>query len=299
MTEIPMRPLLHLTVVALAGALGAVALAASAWSAGTALASVPVAWWSTSQIAQIAIVLACGIGAAGCLWHLASAGLALAILLQDAVAITSQASQASTTTTTSRGASARTVMGGRADVVLQRWGAPLVRRITTGALIAGIAISPAATAAPSASAPPDDLGWRVSTGAAAAPPDKSAPDPDGAESAQDSPPAEPAPPAVESAENADPAASSGSAPDDGTGTRTDSAHTHTVEPGESLWSITAAALGPDATDAQIVQTWPLVYETNTEPIGSDPSLLRPGAELRLPDALAQARPTPSEDRKQP
>jgi lysM domain-containing protein len=299
MTEIPMRPLLHLTVVALAGALGTAALAASAWSAGTALASVPVAWWSTSQIAQIAIVLACGIGAAGCLWHLASAGLALAILLRDAVAITSQASQASTTSRTSRGASARTVMGGRADVVLQRWGAPLVRRITTGALIAGIAISPAATAAPSASAPPDDLGWRVSTGAAAAPPDKSAPDPDGAESAQDSPPAEPAPPAVESAENADPAASSGSAPDDGTGTRTDSAHTHTVEPGESLWSITAAALGPDATDAQIVQTWPLVYETNTEPIGSDPSLLRPGAELRLPDALAQARPTPSEDRKQP
>ena len=294
-----MRPLLHLTVVALAGALGTAALAASAWSAGTALASVPVAWWSTSQIAQIAIVLACGIGAAGCLWHLASAGLALAILLRDAVAITSQASQASTTSRTSRGASARTVMGGRADVVLQRWGAPLVRRITPGALIAGIAISPAATAAPSASAPPDDLGWRVSTGAAAAPPDKSAPDPDGAESAQDSPPAEPAPPAVESAENADPAASSGSAPDDGTGTRTDSAHTHTVEPGESLWSITAAALGPDATDAQIVQTWPLVYETNTEPIGSDPSLLRPGAELRLPDALAQARPTPSEDRKQP
>ena len=291
-----MRPLLHLTVVALAGALGTAALAASAWSAGTALASVPVAWWSTSQIAQIAIVLACGIGAAGCLWHLASAGLALAILLQDAVAITSQAS---TTSRTSRGASARTVMGGRADVVLQRWGAPLVRRITTGALIAGIAISPAATAAPSASAPSDDLGWRVSTGAAAAPPDKSTPDPDGAESAQDSPPAEPAPPAVESAENADPAASSGSAPDDGTGTRTDSAHTHTVEPGESLWSITAAALGPDATDAQIVQTWPLVYETNTEPIGSDPSLLRPGAELRLPDALAQARPTPSEDRKQP
>ena len=297
-----MRPLLHLTVVALAGALGTAALAASAWSAGTALASVPVAWWSTSQIAQIAIVLACGIGAAGCLWHLASAGLALAILLQDAVAITSQAS---TTSRTSRGASAGTVMGGRADVVLQRWGAPLVRRITTGALIAGIAISPAATAAPSASAPPDDLGWRVSTGAAAAPPDESAPDPDGAESAQDSPPAEPAPPAVESAENADPAAPSDSAPeaadapDDETGTRTDSAHTHTVEPGESLWSITAAVLGPDATDAQIVQTWPLVYETNTESIGSDPSLLRPGAELRLPDALAQARPTPSEDRKQP
>ena len=288
-----MRPLLHLTVVVLVGALGTVALTASAWSAGTALASVPVAWWSTSQIAQIAIVLACGIGAAGCLWHLASAGLALAILLQDAVAVTSRASATSTTSRASRSASARTVMGGRADVLLQRWGAPLVRRITTGALIAGIAISPAATAAPSTSAPPDDLGWRVSTGAAAAPPDESAPDPDGAESAQDSPPA------VENAENADPAASSDSASDDETEPRTDSSHTHTVESGESLWSITAAALGPDATDAQIVQTWPLVYETNTESIGSDPSLLRPGAELRLPDALAQARPTPSEDRKQP
>ena len=81
-----MRALAHLIAVALASAVGTAALAASTWSAAAGLASVPVAWWSTAQIAQAAIVLACGLGTAGCLWHLASAGLALTVLLQDALA---------------------------------------------------------------------------------------------------------------------------------------------------------------------------------------------------------------------
>ena len=81
-----MRSLMHLVAVALAAAVGTAVLAANAWSAAAGLASVPVAWWSTAQIAQSAIALACGLGAAGCLWHLASAGLALTVLLQDALA---------------------------------------------------------------------------------------------------------------------------------------------------------------------------------------------------------------------
>ena len=68
-----MRSLMHLVAVALAAAVGTAVLAANAWSAAAGLASVPVAWWSTAQIAQSAIALACGLGAAGCLWHLASA----------------------------------------------------------------------------------------------------------------------------------------------------------------------------------------------------------------------------------
>ena len=131
-----MRALAHLIAVALVSAVGTAALAASTWSAAAGLASVPVAWWSTAQIAQAAIVLACGLGTAGCLWHLASAGLALTVLLQDALA-----------TADARGASAPVTSRSRAGTVLQRWGAPLVRRIATGAMIAGLTIAPAAAAA--------------------------------------------------------------------------------------------------------------------------------------------------------
>ena len=151
-----MRTLMRLVAVALAATLGTAALAASAWSAGAGLASVPLAWWGAAQIAQMAIVIACGLGAAGGLWHLASAGLALAVVLESAPA-----------TADARGASAPVTSRSRAGTVLQRWGAPLVRRIATGAMIAGLTIAPAAAAAaPSA---PDDLGWQVTSGQDPAP----------------------------------------------------------------------------------------------------------------------------------
>ena len=245
-----MRALAHLIAVALASAVGTAALAASTWSAAASLASVPVAWWSTAQIAQTATVLACGLGAAGCLWHLVSAGLALTVLIQDALA-----------TADARSAAASS----RANAVLQRWGAPLVRRITTGAVVAGLTIAPVAAAAPSA---PDDLGWQAGSGESSAPrgePAQPAPDVD-----------KPAPAPGETAEDRA-AGPSGSSTE------------HVVGPGDSLWSITATALGPGATDEQIVRAWPLVYETNAERIGADPSLIHPGDALELPDALAQAR----------
>ena len=249
-----MRALAHLIAVALASAVGTAALAASTWSAAAGLTSVPVAWWSTAQIAQAAIVLACGLGTAGCLWHLASAGLALTVLLQDALA-----------TADARSAPASAAAGSRANAALQRWGAPLVRRIAAGAVVAGLTIAPVAAAAPSA---PDDLGWQAGSGESSAPrgePAQPAPDVD-----------KPAPAPDEPAEDRA-AGSSGSSTE------------HVVGPGDSLWSITATALGPGATDEQIVRAWPLVYETNAERIGADPSLIHPGDALELPDALAQAR----------
>lgn len=249
-----MRALAHLIAVALASAVGTAALAASTWSAAAGLASVPVAWWSTAQIAQAAIVLACGLGTAGCLWHLASAGLALTVLLQDALA-----------TADARGAPAGAAAGSRANAALQRWGAPLVRRIAAGAVVAGLTIAPVAAAAPSA---PDDLGWQAGSEESSAPraePAQPAPDVD-----------KPAPAPGETAEDRA-AGPSGSSTE------------HVVGPGDSLWSITATALGPGATDEQIVRAWPLVYETNAERIGADPSLIHPGDALELPDALAQAR----------
>lgn len=249
-----MRALAHLIAVALASAVGTAALAASTWSAAAGLTSVPVAWWSTAQIAQAAIVLACGLGTAGCLWHLASAGLALTVLLQDALA-----------TADARGAPACAAAGSRANAALQRWGAPLVRRIAAGAVVAGLTIAPVAAAAPSA---PDDLGWQAGSEESSAPraePAQPAPDVD-----------KPAPAPGETAEDRA-AGPSGSSTE------------HVVGPGDSLWSITATALGPGATDEQIVRAWPLVYETNAERIGADPSLIHPGDALELPDALAQAR----------
>ncbi|WP_459278779.1 LysM peptidoglycan-binding domain-containing protein [Arthrobacter sp. TMS1-12-1] len=55
-----------------------------------------------------------------------------------------------------------------------------------------------------------------------------------------------------------------------------------VAPGDSLWSITGAHLGPLATAADIAEAWPAWYDTNRAVIGIDPSLLLPGTVLRAP-----------------
>jgi hypothetical protein len=60
----------------------------------------------------------------------------------------------------------------------------------------------------------------------------------------------------------------------------------TVHTGDSLWSIAAAHLGPDATAAQIARQWPRWYAENRGVIGADPTLIRPGQQLRPPDGHA-------------
>jgi hypothetical protein len=56
----------------------------------------------------------------------------------------------------------------------------------------------------------------------------------------------------------------------------------TVRRGDSLWSLTAARLGPSATDARIAAEWPRWYAANRQVIGPDPSVIHPGQQLRPP-----------------
>jgi nucleoid-associated protein YgaU len=58
----------------------------------------------------------------------------------------------------------------------------------------------------------------------------------------------------------------------------------TVRPGDSLWSIAAAALGPFASDADIAREWPRLYAANRAAVGANPHFLRPGLVLVLPPA---------------
>lgn len=57
-----------------------------------------------------------------------------------------------------------------------------------------------------------------------------------------------------------------------------------VAPGDSIWSIVAAQLGPLATAADIAEAWPAWYDTNRAVIGHDPCLLIPGQILVPPRA---------------
>jgi nucleoid-associated protein YgaU len=62
-----------------------------------------------------------------------------------------------------------------------------------------------------------------------------------------------------------------------------------VRPGDSLWSIAADHLPPDAPAATIATAWPQWYTANRERIGHDPHLIHPGTRLLLPPDPA-ARP---------
>ncbi len=68
-------------------------------------------------------------------------------------------------------------------------------------------------------------------------------------------------------------------------------HPRTVEvrPGDCLWTLTEALLGPQASDAQVARAWPLLRRANLAVLGPDPDLVRPGTTLRVPVSL-QHRP---------
>ncbi|MCC3290466.1 LysM peptidoglycan-binding domain-containing protein [Arthrobacter sp. zg-Y1110] len=55
-----------------------------------------------------------------------------------------------------------------------------------------------------------------------------------------------------------------------------------VAAGDTLWSLAASQLGPQATDAETAALWPRWYELNREVIGPDPGLIRPGQVLAVP-----------------
>lgn len=55
-----------------------------------------------------------------------------------------------------------------------------------------------------------------------------------------------------------------------------------VRRGDTLWTIAATHLGPDATDAEIARAWPRWYAVNADAIGEDPHHLLPGTLLTPP-----------------
>lgn len=58
-----------------------------------------------------------------------------------------------------------------------------------------------------------------------------------------------------------------------------------VEPGDTLWEITAAHLGPGASDNETARAWPAVYALNRAVIGDDPGRIKPGQRLLLPTGV--------------
>lgn len=56
-----------------------------------------------------------------------------------------------------------------------------------------------------------------------------------------------------------------------------------VHRGDTLWSIAARHLGPNASDAEIAQAWPAWFDANRAVIGDDPDLILPGQVLRAPE----------------
>jgi nucleoid-associated protein YgaU len=67
-----------------------------------------------------------------------------------------------------------------------------------------------------------------------------------------------------------------------TGSRQKTATAVVVRPGDCLWTIAAASLGPGASNAEIAAEWPRWYAVNRQVVGPDPDLLLPGTALRPP-----------------
>lgn len=55
-----------------------------------------------------------------------------------------------------------------------------------------------------------------------------------------------------------------------------------VRPGDSLWALAAARLGPHASAAEVDRAWRVLYRLNRPVVGPDPDLIRPGQQLQLP-----------------
>lgn len=263
-----MRARQRLTLLACASGAVLILLGRTAHSAAEQLATVPPQSWGQSELSDAVVAGTCACGTLGALWHVVSALVALMALAGE------------------KGPGPHG-LGGTSTLaarVLATWGAPAVRRITASALLVSLSSAPALATQETGGG--DDLGWRPNSSAPASPPSQSSTpsepeqspsststgsgDSDGANRSADSTPP--------SSQMARPSTDPGSPAPPGP--------THTVTPGESLWSITAHLLPAGSSPARIAQAWPALYRANSEEIGTDPALIRPGAVLSVPDSLS-------------
>ena len=258
----------RLTLLACASGAVLILLGRTAHSAAEQLATVPPQSWGLSELSDAVVAGTCACGTLGALWHVVSALVALIALAGEKGP--DPHGLGSTSTLAAR--------------VLATWGAPAVRRITASALLVSLSSAPALATQETGGG--DDLGWR---------PTSSAPSSPSSQSSTPSPP-EQSPSSASTgsgnsedasqSEDSTPPGSQTPQPPTGPDAPPSSSPTHTVTPGESLWSITAHLLPAGSSPARIAQAWPALYRANSEEIGADPSLIHPGAVLSVPDSLS-------------
>ena len=259
----------RLTLLACASGAVLILLGRTAHSAAEQLTTVPPQSWGLSELSDAIVAGTCACGTLGALWHVVSALVAL-------IALAGEKGPGP------HGLGGTSTLAAR---VLATWGAPAVRRITASALLVSLSSAPALATQETGGG--DDLGWR---------PTSSAPSSPSSQSSTPSPPEQSPSSASTGSDDSDGASQSADSTPPGSQTpqpstspdsQTSSTPTsHTVAPGESLWSITAHLLPVDSGPARIAQAWPALYRANSEEIGADPSLIRPGAVLNVPDSLS-------------
>ena len=256
----------RLTLLACASGAVLILLGRTAHSAAEQLATVPPQSWGLSELSDAVVAGTCACGTLGALWHVVSALVALMALAGEKGP-------------DPHGLGGTSTLAAR---VLATWGAPAVRRITASALLVSLSSAPALATQETGGG--DDLGWR---------PTSSAPSSPSSQSSTPSPPEQsPSSASTGSGDSEDASQSADSTPPGsqtpqpptGPDAPPSSSPTHTVTPGESLWSITAHLLPAGSSPARIAQAWPALYRANSEEIGTDPALIRPGTVLSVPDS---------------
>ena len=313
----------RLLVLATAASLLALALVLTCLQAVSALVAVPTSWWGPSQLSAALVALASAAGAVGAAWHALSALLALLVLpargrrrapapAQRLLArwgapwvrriLVGTLSLSAVTAPALAAVPTPDDLGWRPT---QSAPAPAPQAAddvaATGDPAAG---DPAAGPAPEDTADPSPADPAAPGGAAsggtapggtappgglpsgAAPSSPTAPGPQGAPPGAPGYPGapgsqgSPAPGAEEEATAPAPAGTGASHGTRATGS-------HTVRPGESLWSITADLLHTTDRGA-IASAWPTLWAANRVVVGRDPGLIRPGTVLQVPEALRPA-----------
>lgn len=224
------------------------AVAAAVWLAGTSvqgareLSSAPL---RAEYLDDVVLVAVCAVGTLVAGWYALSAALLLSARALEG-----------------RGRG-RSAVGSHLLATVARAGAPGLRRLAAGSLLAGLTLTGGTTAFASPTAASDDLGWSASV---------SVPSPGPAQTPAQTPAQIPAQTASATPHrSAAPAAQSPAAP-------------YVVQPGDCLWDIAERHLPGTPSNLTIAHEWQRWYAANAAVIGGDPDLIRPGTVLVPPAA---------------